>query len=95
VLYLKFEMKFLSSKSLRSNLLPIVMDLIMGLKVYAISTMFAIPSNFKFKYFFNGHIITNSLAPNDSICCNASKSSNMNKFIKTKFVPLNSRLFIS
>ncbi len=48
MVYLKFKMKFLSSKSLRSNLLPTIMDLGMGLKVFVVSNMFAIPSNFKF-----------------------------------------------
>jgi hypothetical protein len=78
MMYLKFEMKLFSSKFLRSNLLTIVINLGMGLKVYVVSTMFAIPSNFKFKYFFNGHIIIDNLAPNESICYNASKFNNMN-----------------
>jgi hypothetical protein len=78
MVYLKFE---IFSKSLRSNLLTIVINSGMGLKMYVVSTMFAIPSNFKFKYFFNGHIIIDSLAPNESICCNASKFNNMNNVV--------------
>ncbi len=85
MMYLKFEMKLFFSKSLRSNLLTIVINLGMGLKMYVVSTMFAIPNNFKFKYFFNGHIIIDSLAPNESICCNASKFSNMNNVTTLTF----------